>query len=143
MNMVVFDLDGTLADCTHRVPLLPDWDKFYAACSDDTLIEPIARLYRDMVENWFMWDVWIWSGRRETERDRTYMWFDDNKLPLLPHDQFLMRPEADHRPDTELKGQWLDEAEFPPLLVFEDRTSVVNMYRERGIQVCQVAQGDF
>lgn len=148
-NIVIFDLDGTLADCTHRVPLLPDWDAFYAACDRDSLIEPIGALYRHMHADWFNWDVRIWTGRRESERDKTLMWFDDHKLPLPDHqdpiggESLLMRPDGDHRPDTELKLDWLTESIDRPLLVFEDRTSVVNMYRKQGIQVCQVAPGDF
>ena len=143
MKHIIFDLDGTLADCTHRVPLLPDWDAFYSACFEDKPIQSIVDLYTELSDNFF-YEVHIWSGRREAERDKTYMWFDEHGLPIPEHeDQFLMRPDADHRPDTELKNEWLDVVPFTPSLVFEDRTSVVQMYRDRGIQVCQVAPGDF
>lgn len=142
MRHIIFDLDGTLADCTHRVPLLPDWDAFYAACFEDSPIESIATLYRELSEL-FLYDVHIWTGRRQSEEDKTWMWLDEHRLPIPDGSNFLMRPDGDHRPDTELKSLWLDEADFIPDLVFEDRASVVKMYRDRGIQVCQVAPGDF
>jgi hypothetical protein len=42
----VFDLDGTLADCTHRRHLADagDWDGFFAACVDDVPIAPVIEL---------------------------------------------------------------------------------------------------
>jgi len=135
---IIFDLDGTLADCTHRVPMLPNWDAFYEACDKDEPIDTIAHLYRELEYH----DLHIWSGRRESERYKTYQWFKKHEL-RIPGDQFLMRPDNDHRPDTVLKGEWLDNADFVPDLVFEDRSSVVRMYRDRGIQVCQVAPGNF
>jgi hypothetical protein len=54
-----------------------------------------------------------------------------------------MRDEGDHRPDIILKKEWLDACDVKPSLVFEDRASVVSMWRENGIRCCQVAPGDF
>ena len=142
MKHIIFDLDGTLADCTHRVHLLPDWDAFYDACYEDAPIEPIVALYKELFDS-FLYDVHIWSGRRQSEEDKTWMWFDKYHIPIPDDDYWKMRNVGDHRPDTELKALWLDTAPFTPSLVFEDRTSVVQMYRDRGIQVCQVAPGDF
>jgi phosphoglycolate phosphatase-like HAD superfamily hydrolase len=39
MKTVIFDLDGTLCDISHRLHFIEngnkDWDGFYAACPDD------------------------------------------------------------------------------------------------------------
>lgn len=138
MNFIVFDLDGTLANCDHRVPLLPDWDAFYAACGDDSPIDPIIAVYRELCKSHI---VEIWTGRRDSEEDATLEWFERHNVPLPSG--YRMRRNGDHRPDTVLKSEWLDEAKFLPNLVFEDRSSVVQMYRDHGIKVCQVAPGDF
>ena len=140
MNWIIFDLDGTLADCAHRVPLLPDWDAFYSACNYDRPIKPMVELYKSLVadDSYF---ISIWSGRRESEFDKTIDWFELHHIPLS--DDIRMRPNGDHRPDTELKLEWLTGSGDTPILVFEDRSSVVKMYRDKGIQVCQVANGDF
>lgn len=137
-SFIVFDLDGTLADCSHRVPLLPNWDAFYSACDEDSPISPIISVYRELCKTHL---VEIWTGRRDSEEDKTLAWFEKHDIPLPSG--YRMRPDGDHRPDKKLKSQWLNEAHCLPSLVFEDRSSVVNMYRDRGIQVCQVAPGDF
>lgn len=54
-----------------------------------------------------------------------------------------MRLVGDHRPDTELKAGWLAEVRSKPDLVFEDRSSVVEMWRSHGIICAQVAPGNF
>ena len=67
---IVFDIDGTLADCSQRLHHIqkspPDWDSFFA----------------------------------ETEKDE-------------------------------------------PIMVFEDRKRVADMWRSKGIRCCQVAPGDY
>ena len=140
MKHIIFDLDGTLADCTHRVPMLPNWDAFYEACDKDEPIAPIVSIYNHLV-SYGHYHIHVWSGRRESEIEKTAAWFNRHAL-YVPY-TLKFRPNGDHRPDTELKGEWLDEAKFTPYLVFEDRASVVQMYRDRGIRVCQVAPGDF
>ncbi len=137
---IIFDLDGTLADCTHRVPLIPDWDAFFAACDKDKPIWAIIDVYNALFDH-DAWDIHIWSGRRDSEREKTVHWIERHHI----HSPGVlkMRPAGDDRSDAELKSQWLDEAEFVPMLIFEDRASVVQMYRDRGIRVAQVAPGKF
>lgn len=48
--LYIFDLDGTLANCQHRVTLLntddPNrWRKFYAACDLNTPIHPVINIF--------------------------------------------------------------------------------------------------
>jgi hypothetical protein len=54
-----------------------------------------------------------------------------------------MRGIGDHQPDTQLKQNWLKTQANLPDLVFEDRASVVEMWRSNGIVCCQVAPGNF
>lgn len=57
-----------------------------------------------------------------------------------------MRDAADHQPDHKLKRQWLTDGTIPKervLCVYDDRASVVAMWRESGIACFQVAPGDF
>ncbi|WP_227254813.1 c-type cytochrome [Frigoriglobus tundricola] len=45
---VIFDIDGTLADLTHRLHHIRNgshnWDGFFPACGNDSVIEPIRDL---------------------------------------------------------------------------------------------------
>lgn len=142
---IIFDLDGTLADCEHRRHLVrkndPDWRAFFAACVDDTPIQAVIdTLHAFNADILGSHKVEIWSGRSEEVRAETEQWLFDvgirgNKL--------RMRPVCDQTPDEILKKQWLDEEPVKPDLVFDDRNKVVDMWRANGIICCQVAPGDF
>jgi hypothetical protein len=138
---VVFDLDGTLALTEHRAHFLEqpqkDWRSFYAACDKD---EPNHPIVSALMALWAAGnEIEIWSGRSKEVADKTRRWLALNCLDGIP---VRMREEGDHRPDTVLKAQWLEERGAPDL-VFEDRASVVAMWRERGVVCCQVAPGEF
>lgn len=139
---VIFDLDGTLALTKHREHFLrqepKDWRGFYAACDGDAPCHPLILAAQAL---WSIGhEVEIWSGRSGEVLDKTLAWLEAHDLRHL---KIRMRPEGDHRPDTVLKAAWLDAEPAPPDLVFEDRASMVAMYRERGIVCAQVAPGDF
>jgi hypothetical protein len=142
---VIFDLDGTLALTEHRAHFLQqqpkDWRGFYAACDQDLpnvpIIETLHALWRVGHK------IEIWSGRSDEVAGKTADWLRANYLSQI---RIRMRAAGDHQPDTTLKAGWLDELEkmgATPDLVFEDRASMVAMYRARGIVCCQVAPGDF
>jgi len=61
----------------------------------------------------------------------------------------LMRPDGDYRPDAELKSELFDKLvdihgfDTKDTIIFDDRQSVVDMWRARGLTCFQVAEGDF
>lgn len=138
----IFDLDGTLANCRHRVPLIPDWDAFFGACSEDAPIWPVIQTAKRLSNSA---EVWIVSGRNEQARNATVHWLESHTLPIgwLK----FMRAHKDHRPDDEVKREWLHslaaEDRERIVAVFDDRDRVVNMWREEGLPCFQVAPGDF
>lgn len=141
---VVFDLDGTLALNGHRQHFLTrdyaskDWRGFYAACGADLSHFPIIATLFALESAGH--DIEIWSGRSDEVANETSQWLHDRGLGSIP---LKMRSAKDHQPDTALKLSWLDEASRKPDLIFDDRASVVAMWREQGIVCCQVAPGDF
>jgi phosphoglycolate phosphatase-like HAD superfamily hydrolase len=140
--LVIFDLDGTLALTEHREHFLKrekkDWRGFYAACDKDEPCYPIIRTMLALHSTGA--DVRIWTGRSAEVSDKTTTWLGECGAGMIP---IRMREEGDHRPDTILKEEWLNELDAKPSLVFEDRASVVAMWRSHGIRCCQVAPGDF
>ena len=57
-----------------------------------------------------------------------------------------MRSDTDYRPDDELKEGYLEKMRrdgYNPTMAFDDRQSVVDMFRSKGLTVFQVAEGDF
>ena len=139
---IVFDLDGTLADDTHRQHFLEqhpkDWDSYFAACGDDPPIQPVVELLYTLSQRH---DVQVWTGRSEKYRQQTVEWFRSKGL-WWSINNLVMRPVGDYRPDTVLKGEWLAERSKPDL-IFDDRNKSVRFWREQGIVCLQVADHDY
>ncbi len=102
--MIIFDLDGTLADCEHRRHFVdrdknldlriysekdnivhkvgdstlfkwqPDWRSFYEACDKDTPINPVKEFFTNILYYPCNRHVEIWSGRCESVREKTIKW---------------------------------------------------------------------
>jgi len=141
--IIAFDLDGTLADITHRLHFIQnqpkDWRAFFAACEYDKPIGRMCQLARTLVPQH---RIEIWSGRSDEVREQTEAWL---RKHIGKYDVVRMRTAGDYRPDDVVKAEWLD-AIAPrrrPVIAFDDRDRVVQMWRRRGVICCQVAPGDF
>ena len=140
----VFDMDGTLALVDHRRGLLdsgrPDWHSFNKASLLDPPHEAVAIVLRALYSAGF--EIWIVSGRSDVAEQETRGWLTKH---AVPYHHLLMRSSSDNRADDVLKREWAIKYEFPQrvLAVFDDRNSVVQMWRELGLPCFQVAQGDF
>lgn len=139
MAFYVFDLDGTLADCSHRLHHLDakDWRSFFAACGEDKLIEHVRLIFWRLAGDGNR--VEIWSGRSDECRAETEAWLE--RHDLYP-DALLMRTAGDKRPDDMVKAEFLNGGGWPDV-IFDDRKRVVDMWRSKGIACFQVAAGDF
>lgn len=143
---VVFDLDGTLANNQHRVWHIRDGRKdyhtFFKLCPLDLPIWTVIYTLQSHVRSGHI--VEIWSGRSDQVRHETYEWLKAHGI--IPNRVSHMRPAKDHRPDTVLKREWLNEArsaDKKPDLIYEDRDRVVEMWRAEGIKCFQVQPGPF
>lgn len=144
----IFDIDGTLADLSHRLHFIQqepqDWRGFFAACPQDEPIKDVLLLA------WTLGDsgahLVMVSGRSDEIRAETEAWLRHYKVR---YKGLYMRKSGDHRQDSIVKAELLDRvlkdrpADEPIGGVFEDRQQVVDMYRARGLRVFQVADGKF
>lgn len=151
--LYIFDLDGTLALCDHRTPILADkhdpqrWRRFYAACDRDRPNAPvIATMHRLRLAGA---EIRIFSGRSDEVRDKTVEWLAEH-TPFMSWDcdaWLTMRKAGDYTPDDELKASWLadlpNEDRSRLVAVFDDRARVVSMWRRMGVTCFQVAAGEF
>ena len=143
--IVIFDLDGTLANNEHRKYLVSkgnhNWDKFYEDCINDTPNMPVVMIYKILQEQSDTKMV-ILSGRSEAVRKQTDEWLEDNQIF---YEIMKMRPIGDNTPDEELKCKWLNELREEEIIlcIFDDRKKVVDMWRKEGLCCFQVAEGDF
>ena len=146
----IFDLDGTLANISHRLHFIknekPDWDAFYNACDKDEPIENTIDLLQDIYVSGCA-NIIILSGRSDQCKEKTIEWLKKNIGGQIFWTLF-MRKKGDHRPDVEVKQEWLNEwlkhhNKEEIAGVFEDRKQVVDMWRKNGITCYQVAEGNY
>lgn len=166
---VVFDIDGTLADASHRLHFIkdpkfwisgktgfgvPNWDAFL---SDDLVAkdEPIRQIWR--ILNLLHLDdarILFITGRKESSRSMTVYWLLESASSYAFNYWFAtgcefdlyMRSENDRRPSHQTKRDALHRARadgYNPTLVFEDRADDAKMWREEGLLCCQVAEGNY
>ena len=167
---IVFDLDGTLADGSHREHFIKgekkDWDAFFEACHGDAPIVPAIATFQALRDKQVgdTHKLEIWSGRGEGKNSSVRIktlewlrhWVGFGFCDLQPTTWFAgtmgkgigvrMRRHGDYTPDDKLKLGWLNAAReqgHPPDLVFDDRQRVVDMWRAEGVPCFQVAKGDF
>lgn len=145
MRCYIFDIDGTIADLSHRLPHIQktpkDWDAFFAACSGDAPIPHTISLAQDLFGAGRV-IVYV-SGRSDQCRDATQDWLINHGLPP---GNLYMRKAGDHRPDHQVKVELLEQLRAEgrqPVMAFDDRNTVVKMWRELGVPCAQVADGDF
>lgn len=132
----IFDIDGTLADTSHRIHYLDErpkkWREFNAACHLDPPIEATIELARIVGAEVHLL---LFTGRLESQREATLEWLRKHRIDFAG---LHMRRDGDYRQDDVIKSEMCDtaiRAGFKPLFVFEDRPRVVSMWRRRGI-VC-------
>lgn len=120
-NLIVFDLDGTLANPVKEGPSF-------------AIAMPLATVFRLYAYDG-RYTMNIWTGRTESQREETEDWLSRTNLnPYRLH----MRATNDRRPERKIKKQWLDEMVTRPAMVYEDSHSVARMVRGYGVPCCDV-----
>ena len=138
---VIVDIDGTLADCSHRVHFIrgkrKKWKKFFDAASKDRpRIDVVARV-RELAKRH---RIHLVSGRPEQYRRQTLEWLGHYRIPF---ESLHMRENGDYRSDDIVKQEILDlcfdKANIE--LVIDDRPRVVRMWQSNGLKVLDVGDG--
>jgi len=148
MRYVVFDIDGTIADCSHRLQFAQtkQWDEFHQRCLEDHVIINVADLLR--ASNAIA-KVILLTGRPEKYRHLTQEWLRLSKLDEH-YEELIMRPDDDWSHDHQMKIAALErkfgskeEVLKNVWLVIDDRESVVEGLRNYGLTVLQPAIGGY
>ncbi len=160
--MYIFDIDGTIADCSQRLHFIlpakedvagdidldkiaPDWESFYKDCVNDRPIESVLSLLLDLQESGAK--IIFITGRPCKYMAETIHWLEKHIGKRV--DGLWMRKNDDHRPDYIIKKE-IYELHIKPNLgnnciagVFEDRKQCVDMWRSLGLTCYQVAEGNY
>jgi hypothetical protein len=135
MKVVVFDIDGTVADVRHRLHLIEgnpgrdEWARFFDAAGEDPLLPEGAAAVRRLATGHEV--VWQ-TGRPERVRDLTQRWLEAHDLPP---GRLLMYPDEEFpRPRRFVKLDQLAELvrEHDIVTVLDDDPRVVTLLRENG-----------
>ena len=142
---IIFDVDGTLMDISHRKKFVEskpkDWDSFREQTPDDKPITEIFQVAIALQKAGHR--IIIASGRNRSQRGITLKQLMAEGLVFI---DLFMRSDKDYRSDVVLKKEMLGAMRrkgYNPKMVFDDRSSVVQMWRDEGLRVAQVAPGDF
>ena len=159
---IIFDIDGTLLNISHRLHFIKenpkDWKSFRDPKQkrwDEPRLEIIQ--IADALQKRGHRLIFA-SGRSESERLDTARsinrWFNfENALDAasqmgldrFPTWPFYMRQEGDYRKDTIIKSEMLDKMRkdgYNPILAFDDRPAIVQMWRDRDLKVADVGFGE-
>ncbi|MCP2325147.1 putative kinase [Hamadaea flava] len=135
-SAILVDLDGTVALMGDRSPY--DVTRVHL----DRPNEPVIAAVRAMHAAGHT--IVYCSGRTDDGRALTETWLAEHVG--VPHAGLYMRAFGDARKDSVVKRELFERhirTEFRVIAVFDDRNQVVRMWREVGLTVFQVAEGNF
>jgi adenylate kinase family enzyme len=145
---IICDLDGTLADCSHRRHFVrregkKDWNSFFQGISEDTpnkwcvdILHAMRKQYR----------IVYCSGRAQEFHNKTKAWLSKYGLWHICKEDLYMRYDGDFRQDFIVKEILLDFeilTRFKPYFMIDDRKQVVDLWRRRGFTCLACDEGDF
>lgn len=142
---VYCDMDGTLADCEHRRHHVEgnDWGKFFAGMCDDTIIKHTEEVLRALDAAGYCIIIGTARPNENGYKKMTEEWL---KRHDIPYEAIYMRKGGDYRKDSIVKIELLDEMladGWDIQFALDDRAQVVKAFREYGLPVLQVNDGDF
>lgn len=140
-EVFLVDLDGTVAlrdETQPGVRRFFDWHRV----GEDLPNRPVISVVRALAHAGHR--IVYLSGRSEPARAGTSVWIAEHVG--VPGETLLMRASDDSRPDFVVKRALYERYVAPRYAVtavLDDRNTVVQMWRDLGLTVLQVAEGDF
>lgn len=133
-DAIIVDMDGTLAILHNRSPY--DVSK----CDQDLPNQPV-------LETVYKWQdhvkIIVVSGRTDDGRELTEKWLEQYQVK---YEDLYMRKLGDLRKDAVIKQEIYEQYirdKYNVKFILDDRNQVVEMWRQLGLTVFQVAEGDF
>lgn len=142
-RVVIVDLDGTVA-LKDRADGSRGWHEYHRVGEDLPNYPVIAMV--NLLRSSDHAEIIFLSGRKDSCRDQTRKWLADRVGKWTQDSWLFMRDAADNREDSIVKHELFDRhirGQYHVVGCFDDRDRVVAMWRAIGLQVYQVAPGNF
>ena len=133
-DAIIVDLDGTLAIIHDRSPF--DVSKCHQDLPNKPVLETVYK-WQDSIK------IIAVSGRTDDGKELTEKWLRENRVNYTA---LHMRKMGDMRKDSIIKQEIYEELirdQYNIKFVLDDRNQVVKMWRDLGLTVFQVAEGNF
>lgn len=142
MKYIIFDIDGVLADCSHRLKYIKgekkDYEKFYSydEVIEDKVIEGGKEILESLelaLDSMEYVDIAFITARNEKSWGATEVWLTSN-FGGAYHEMY-MRPSNDWRPAHEVKEDLIKKyIGFENILfAFDDDDKINEMYAKHGV----------
>jgi FMN phosphatase YigB (HAD superfamily) len=147
-KIVIFDLDGTLSDDSHREHHIRNHPQNWEEYNKHQLLDPpniaITKMFEVFLHSKSIKPVII-TGRTERYRNKTVEWI---KKHINLGDSFpdlFMKHNDDFRTGHFFKRETVEKLmiNHDVLFVVDDRDSAVKMWRDEGFTCLQCRYGDF
>lgn len=134
-DAVIFDIDGTLSDHSHRIKYLiekHDHKLYYSLCTEDTVFQDVLDIL-----NTYKIKIIMLTGRPERLRTRTSCWLAFNHIKS---DLLIMRPDYNYEKDFIIKERELLKLEkkYNIVCAYDDREKNIEMFKRHNIKAVKV-----
>jgi predicted kinase len=135
-SAIIVDIDGTIAErITDRPQTRSPYD--WMRVGEDGPVKNVIQAVKVYGAAGYI--IVLMSGRDSVCREVTEKWLAEHDVP---YDELYMRAENDNRKDSIVKRELFDKhvrGNYNVEVVLDDRQQVVDMWRELGLTVFQVA----
>ena len=135
--VVVFDMDGTLFDESHRRSFYEsgDHDKYFDMCHLDAPIQHVIDLTHEYRANGY--EIWLMTGRCISCEDKTIQSLKEHNVD---YDFIKMRGLDNRLPDYVLKPAWIPKyiGLDRVVAIYDDSDAVIEGFRNKGLNVIDV-----
>lgn len=153
-DTILVDIDGTIADGSHRLHLIPPkdqkhltraWDEFNLAAGDDLPLEDTVRLVDHMYAQGFK--IVFMTGRNVISHtvtwewlDSQFEWFEGECGELGDHVTLVMREKSDNGTPVECKTALLNRVmnKYNIMFAIDDDPAICKAFRKMGVPTYQV-----
>jgi hypothetical protein len=138
---VIFDIDDTISNSTHRAHLIDkspkNWDLYFEQLVNDSPITSTISVLKALCAEGHR--IILVTGRPEKYKHITNLWLASHSIP---YDALYMRSkEYMYISNAEIKNMLLQKLKqdgFNPQLVFEDNPKAIEMWNKNNIVTLQV-----